>query len=371
MARRKQAGEVNIGSDSFLDVIANIVGILIILIVIAGVRVSTAPKNKNVLPKVPLLAIQAKPEPVKVPKVPIPEVVAEEPEETLEAAYVEQTEMPADIAEKIRTTQDEIARLQSSIAASEGDKQDLEQRQAAGELQVSDGRNKLQVEKKRFESRKRGIEEIQSLLAGQKKNLELLKTQLAELQKQAPHAKILKHRVTPLSKTVTGDQLHFRLNDNRVSQVPINDLLEAAMRQAKRHIDELASNRTHIGTVGPLRGYYLKYKLGASAPSAAESAQYGRGMVRIALRSFQLVPDDELKDESADEALTRGSDFDLAVQTAEPGSTFTLWVYPDSFTLYRQLKDRLHEAGFTVAGRPLPLGIPIAASPDGSASAGQ
>lgn len=40
MSRRKAAGEQEFGSDSFLDIIANIVGILIILIVVAGMKVA-------------------------------------------------------------------------------------------------------------------------------------------------------------------------------------------------------------------------------------------------------------------------------------------------------------------------------------------
>ena len=43
MSRRRPKGELQFGSDSFLDVVANIVGILIILIVIAGLRVSQTP----------------------------------------------------------------------------------------------------------------------------------------------------------------------------------------------------------------------------------------------------------------------------------------------------------------------------------------
>ena len=43
MSRRTRNDEIELGSDSFLDIIANIVGILIILIVIAGVKVSRQP----------------------------------------------------------------------------------------------------------------------------------------------------------------------------------------------------------------------------------------------------------------------------------------------------------------------------------------
>lgn len=368
MARRKHSGEINIGSDSFLDVIANIVGVLIILIVIAGIRASQAPvilKPARAADSI----VQATPERAKVPE---PATQPEpEPEIAIEPEFIEQTSIPADLAEKIHATQNEIAALQTAITDSESQKQALERRQAEGEVQISDGRNNLLTEKQRYEKRKRGLDEVQILLAGQKRNLERLQQELAALEKKTPAAQTIKHRVTPLSRAVQGDQVHFRLINNRVSQVPIHELLEAAMRQAKRHVDELAKNRTHIGKVGPLKGYFLQYKLAAFTPTPAEAAEYGRGMVRIGLRSFELTPDSELQEESADEALTRGSNFDLAAQTAEPGSTFTLWVYPDSFPLYRQLQTRLHDAGFIVAGRPLPMGIPIAGSPEGSASAGQ
>ena len=46
MSRRRPKGELQFGSDSFLDVVANIVGILIILIVIAGLRVGQMPVAK-------------------------------------------------------------------------------------------------------------------------------------------------------------------------------------------------------------------------------------------------------------------------------------------------------------------------------------
>ncbi|MCA8999728.1 MAG: hypothetical protein KDA80_22215, partial [Planctomycetaceae bacterium] len=58
MARRTDH-QPEFGSDSFLDIVANIVGILIILIVVAGVRVAQAPVLSSVV---------------------MPEVVIEEPE---------------------------------------------------------------------------------------------------------------------------------------------------------------------------------------------------------------------------------------------------------------------------------------------------
>ena len=49
----------------------------------------------------------------------------------------------------------------------------------------------------------------------------------------------------------------------------------------------------------------------------------------------------------------------------------TLWVYPDSFTLFRKLREDLQARGYLVAARPLPDGMAIRGSPAGSLSAGQ
>jgi len=72
MSRRTDRNSVGFESDSFLDIIANIVGILIILIVMAGVRVGNAP----ILPLVDIsipAPIDEQPEIVVVAQLP-PEV---------------------------------------------------------------------------------------------------------------------------------------------------------------------------------------------------------------------------------------------------------------------------------------------------------
>ncbi|MFO1019666.1 MAG: hypothetical protein U0903_03025 [Planctomycetales bacterium] len=48
MGRRSKSEELQFGSDSFLDVIANMVGILIILIVVVGIHVAKSPSVGSV-----------------------------------------------------------------------------------------------------------------------------------------------------------------------------------------------------------------------------------------------------------------------------------------------------------------------------------
>jgi hypothetical protein len=70
--------------------------------------------------------------------------------------------------------------------------------------------------------------------------------------------------------------------------------------------------------------------------------------------------------------LAEDSEFRQIVDTLDPQETaVTFWVYPDSFDLFRRLRDYLYERDVTVAGRALPEGIPIASSRRGSVSRGQ
>ena len=67
----------------------------------------------------------------------------------------------------------------------------------------------------------------------------------------------------------------------------------------------------------------------------------------------------------------KGSQFYHSILGTSPDTTLTFWVYPDSYAIFAKLKKFGHENGYSVAGRPLPFGIPIAGSPDGTRSASE
>ena len=72
------------------------------------------------------------------------------------------------------------------------------------------------------------------------------------------------------------------------------------------------------------------------------------------------------------QALAEGSEFRRIIDHLDPTQTaVTFWVYPESFGVYRQLRDYCLRRDLLVAGRPLPRGVPIASSRNGSASRGQ
>jgi hypothetical protein len=62
----------------------------------------------------------------------------------------------------------------------------------------------------------------------------------------------------------------------------------------------------------------------------------------------------------------------LELASRKPRETVvTVWVYPDSFEKFRQLKAQLFAEGFLCAARPLPEGVRIGASPQGTRSSAQ
>ena len=98
------------------------------------------------------------------------------------------------------------------------------------------------------------------------------------------------------------------------------------------------------------------------APGAERTADYTPSSEPITSVRGEVL-EQALKERSQFRQLTDALDPNLAV--------VTFWVYPDSFELFRHLRDHLYDRGHDVAGRPLPAGAPIAASRNGTASRGQ
>ena len=87
---------------------------------------------------------------------------------------------------------------------------------------------------------------------------------------------------------------------------------------------------------------------------------------------LELIPVQAVFGEPVEEALTDGSQFLQYIKRTVPETTtVTVWVYPNSFDDFRQFKNKLFSMGFACAGRPLPEGLYISASPHGTKSVRQ
>jgi len=328
MGRPQQEDISSAGQDSFLDVVTNIVGILIILVMVVGGRVG----------QMGLSAV---------------------PQAAARAAELE----------------GELGRMETELATAEGEIAGLaaqERSLAVATAAASEARMRLATAaaavRVEVEERKRGVEASQARAAetaARKRELE------AEIEKCTLELDGLVHLPattkevlaypTPIGRTVTGDELHFRLDQGRIAYIPLTELFELAKTQTQRKGGSIANLANRIETVGPVQGFSLDYVIEARVDQA-------RGQVLIRSREWVVRPMVGHQGETVEEALRADSKLFRVLANVTPDTTITLWTYPDSFEAFRSLREELHRRGLPTAGRPLPDGAPIGGSADGSKS---
>lgn len=351
MNRRKPREEMEFGSDSFLDVVANVVGILIILMVLAGIRAKTAPVN--------LAEEASEVTPVESPP---PVVTTAEPADE-EARAARQREL-ATLQTQSESLQQELGLLRQATQASESKLSELQSQDAVQKNRIAALSSNLEGEAAALRDNQKEADILEAAVHAVRVRLKKRQAEVATAEKQPNRVEQLQHRITPVSRVISENEteLHFRCLGGAVTVVPIEELVERMKGQMERQRDVILRLKKYSGSVGPVRGWNLNYVV---------ETQQNLGLVRASVSQFELLPETDLSGERSDVALRPDSAFRNELRKADPGSTVTFWVYPDSFVLFRKLQALAHREGFTVAARPLPEGTPIMGSPNGSRSAAQ
>ena len=376
MSRRARDEEA-FGSDSFLDVLANIVGILIILIVSAAARVERGP----VLPPPASLAEEAadqSSEPVHTAPLanelsatqaePAVEIARSQPQSDPEP---EPAGPPPDIADELSAIQQKLSSLDTKSRALSSHLIQLRaesdaavQLLSAEEKAAGNRAGKLRQSKVR-------LARLEEALGERKETLTGLVAEFEEANNSRPPAVEVKHRLAPISQEVVGEELHFRVSGGRVATVPLSLLVDRVKLQMERQKDWLSGRGRHEAVVGPVDGFTMHYQIERKPLSPLDRNRLGYGAYRIGISHWEIIPEPDLKGETPEQALRRGSKFALAARTAPNNATLTFWIYPDSFHAFRVLQAACQAEGFVIAARPLPQGASIGGSPDGTRSAGQ
>lgn len=351
MSRRPPPAEQQFGSDSFLDVVANVVGILIILMVLAGVRAGKAPVKLTNDP--PPVAVEAPP----------PILAAPASAEDREKAEARRRELAALQLQSVEL-QSELDRLRSAAGEHETKLSELQSQEAVQRNRVTALGSNLEGQLAELRTNQQQTQELLAAAQAARIRLKRKATEVAAAEKQPNRVEQLQHYITPVSRVITENEteLHFRCLGAAVTTVPIDQLVERMKAQMERQREVILRLKKYSGSVGPVRGWNLNYII---------ETQQHLGLVRASVSQFELIPESDLDAERAEVALRPDSVFRNELRKAEPGSTITFWVYPDSFPLFRKLQALAHREGFTVAARPLPEGTPIMGSPHGSRSAAQ
>ncbi len=363
---RKDISQLEFGSDSFLDIVANIVGILIILIVIAGLRVSRTP------------VLMTKASTIQTCETSAQTAADSNTHQALVGAPTSKKpasqptdEPPIESTQQALKLENELASLDQSLAVNDAALRKATVRESAVQQEIAAASMTLADEVEALSNTSASISQLQIQLERAKKMLRSLQTQLTAAKRERRPAKNIKHQLTPVSQVVKGREFHFRLAQNRVARVPIDELTAKLRAQILKQKSWLLKFRQHQGRIGPVGGFTMTYVVERTALSVLDELRLGRGYVQIVVSEWQIEPQTDLETQSAKQALLPDSEFTLALLTADSDTTLTFWVYPDSFELYRRLQKAAQRQGFTVAARPLPFGIPITGSPRGSRSIGQ
>lgn len=345
MSRRRKENLADApGQDSFLDVVANLVGIILILIMVVGTQAKDA--FVAAIDHAPQETPQREPAPIEREA-----AAAEEAAKAVEKDFQTLTAKMQREQFEIQYRKLERDRLNTMITAAE---QTLHQQRGALTAQQ-------QAEYDR-----------QAQLSAARRELEDLKLAASAAMNAPETPGVIEHLPTPLAKTVFGKELHLRLQNGKVTFVPLNEFVEKLKLEAPKNVWKLKDAQRVTEVLGPMDGFRMKYTMVKTEKTmTGPGGAVGRGHV-VELERFILVPVTDDLGEPIDLAVQPGSGLRSLLREYPPErSTITVWVYPESFQQFRALKAALFKLGYSTAGRPLPDGHPIGGSPDGSHSAAQ
>jgi hypothetical protein len=331
MMRQRLRQSKEAGQDSFLDIVTNIVGILIILVMVIGARVQSLSVNSS--------------------KVPQPEVA------TLTA---------------------DAQRLDDSVVLAESELLELTQQADQLAIAIADAgtaqihmATALSAEERDIARLKKVVDEERVSLAEAEARREQLEEEVERcsleadgIENTAQKTERLLAYPTPIGRTVTGDEIHFHLAAGRIAYIPLTELFEEAKARTQRNSGSLAAMQSRVETVGPVQDFSLDYVVEVHINRAA-------GQVMVRSREWVARPTRRDVGETLEHALARQSRFRTVLSGVRPDTTVTLWCYPDSFAEYRAIREELHRLDIPAACRPLPEGAPIGGSTTGAKSVTQ
>lgn len=338
--RRPQREKIAFSFDSFLDVVANVIGIIVRLILVAwvGARSYSAAMTWT----------------------------AEEPPPGSEVADIRSADEPlkSEIEKALRDLDEARALLQAQLARLGAE--DTRIGEARAQLAALTERHRhILAEANRAEARRdRGTTSAEALALDElRRRGARLVQELRALAAQPAPAKELRYHA-PVSREValgrsTKDQLVFECRAGRVTFINLPALHAEAEEQIPAVRKELEWRHSVTETTRPVGAFRLRCTYEALA---------GRGARTLEI----LEPINDARGETAQRALAAGSEFRFLTDRLDAQfALVTFWVYPDSFALFRELREHLYRRRIEVAARPLPPGAPIGYSPYGTASRGQ
>jgi hypothetical protein len=327
------------GQDSFLDVVCNLVGILIVLVMIVAAQ---AKRGMMAASSATAAATETS-------------IVSEAEAKAAEATA-------AAIEYGVQELQAKIEQQKLEAAARQMERDQYQVLVSVAEQRLAEHRQQLSAqERERYD--------LEQELIRSKGELTRLGAMQVSLTKPKPQ--VLEHLPTPMARTVFGNEIHFRLLNHRLTYVPWEEVLERMKADAKNHVHKLRDAPRVELSLPVIAGFGSRYVLRRSEVEVETRVGTAR-QTGIELEEVYLVDSEPNLGQPVSEAFAPGAEFRSRLAGAKPqNTTITIWVYPDSFDDFRMLKAELFKLGFLTAARPMPHGKPIAGSPSGSRSSAE
>ena len=342
----RRRSSISVGHDAFLDIVANLVGILIILVVVLG-----AQSQKT---------IREATEEHEPPEI----------DPLLRAAGEAELNALATARTRANSAQADSIRLERNIKLLDNEiNQKAEQRAVLLTL--------LDEAKAAWASEQEKLDEDRLTASLRETKAAKLAREMASLEGEENRLKnrkapvvAVEHLPTPMAKTVFEKEFHFRLKNNRVSVVPL-DALTKEIENDMRRMAVGSGEGVTDAAIGPVRGYVARYIVNRKNEFVSRGGSLSR-MARMQVMACAFEPLREPHGEPIQNVLANDDWLDVALAGQRPDSTvITAWVYPDSYAAFRRLKEKLYAKGYATAARPMEMDRAIIASPNGSKSAAQ
>ncbi len=336
MRRKAENSEGIGGQDSFLDIVANLVGILIILVVIVSAQAKSsrleANDNESLVKEIEDHKVQLK-----------------NTRRLVEKVTADNYQLENDIRNEKNSTKLLADERHAKLMQMELVKQEIERR-------TKDWSSDQQAN---FENQIK-LERLRDQLTGVQRKIKTWdRAEVTRIEK-------IQHFPTPIAKTVFTEEVHFRLQEGKISFVPIERLVDQMKSEWKVVAQKLQNTDRVTSMVGPRDGYRLQYEL---VTKTHPTEGYPSG---IEFDHFVILPVPGCLEERIDDSFFHQSQFLNRVSSLDPGrTTISIWVYPDSFGEFVRLKEWLHTSGFQIASWPLDKGRPISGGPNGFKTSAQ
>jgi hypothetical protein len=337
--RAEENADDMIGQDSFLDVVTNIVGILILLVMVVGMRAGKAAATAVVGPD----GRQSQ------------NVSAEQ---QLQDVYRTALNTERDLHDSVRRAVDS----RDEAMLREHERLWLAQAVAEAEQVIAARRAKLSTNDQRDFDIRRDLSDAQLRLD------ELTREQVALLA-EGPEVEEIKCEPTPVARAVSGKEIHVLLANDHIIILPADELIEQMYADFAQNAWRLKNEDEMVRTIGPLNGFRLQYSFEVRDVVVTTRSGVTTSGRKPEFLGLFFLPVSTPIGEPAEHALNVGSEFRQQLATVDPSRTaLTVWTYPGNYDRLRELRKVARELGYQTAIRPLPKGCPIGFSPTGSRS---